>query len=66
VYIYSGQNGQIIRTYTGTIANDWLGAEAFSMGDVNGDGLVDYMLTAYGLAFAGVNGGSAYLVAGTP
>jgi hypothetical protein len=66
VYIYSGQNGQIIRTYTGTIANDWLGAEAFAMGDVNGDGLVDYMLTAYGLAFAGVNGGSAYLVAGTP
>jgi hypothetical protein len=36
------------------------------MGDVNGDGLVDYMLTAYGLSFAGVNAGSAYLVAGTP
>ncbi len=65
VYIISGKNGQIIRAYTGTIANDWLGAEAFPMGDVNGDGKVDYMLTAYGLAFAGVDGGHAYLVAGT-
>lgn len=65
-YVYSGKNGHVIRAYTGTIANDWLGADAFAMGDVNGDGVVDYMLTAYGLAFAGVNPGSAYLVAGTP
>jgi hypothetical protein len=48
------------------VAFDWLGAEAFPMGDVNNDGIVDYMLTAYGLAFACVNGGSAYLVTGTP
>lgn len=65
-YVISGKNGNILRTFTGTIAGDWLGAEAFPVGDVNGDGLVDYVLTAYGLAFAGVNGGSAYLVAGTP
>ncbi len=66
VYIISGKNGQVIRTYTGTLANDWLGAEAFAMGDVNGDGLVDYMLTAYGLSYVGVGLGQAFLVAGTP
>ncbi|MFZ0544317.1 MAG: VCBS repeat-containing protein, partial [Candidatus Promineifilaceae bacterium] len=65
-YVISGRNGRVLRTYTGTIPEDWLGSEAFAMGDVNGDGLVDYMLTAYGLAFAGGNAGSAYLVAGTP
>lgn len=66
VYVISGRNGRVLRTYTGTIANDWLGSDAFAMGDVNGDGVVDYMLTAYGLAFAGSGAGTAYLVAGTP
>src|SRR5262249_49075975 len=56
-YLVSGRNGQTLRTITDAVANDALGVDALGLGDVNGDGLTDYLLTTFN---------AAYVVAGTP
>ena len=56
-YLYSGQDGSLLRTMTGTTANVSLGVDALAVGDVNGDGHTDYMLTGFGVA---------HVIAGTP
>jgi hypothetical protein len=63
-YIYSGRDGRVLRTITGSVAGDSLGVDALSVGDVNGDRLPDYLLTAVGNSFAGVDVGHVYIVAG--
>jgi len=56
-YVYSGRNSKLIRTMTGTVAGVQLGFDAIGLGDVNGDGLVDFMLTGVGVA---------HVIAGNP
>lgn len=60
-FVYSGRTSAVLQTYTHNVAFAQLGFDANAMGDVNGDGRVDYLLTA-----ANDNGatGRAYLVAG--
>ncbi|MGK7296243.1 MAG: integrin alpha [Candidatus Wenzhouxiangella sp. M2_3B_020] len=55
-YVYSGRDGGVMRTYTGTGEDERLGFDALPLGDVNGDGLTDYLLTGVDVA---------YVVAGT-
>lgn len=52
-YLYSGANGTLLKTYTGRIPGDTFGFDAVGMGDVDGDGTVDLLITA---AWSGVNG----------
>lgn len=66
VYAISGGTGKTIDVMTGTIPGDWFGGDALAVGDVNGDGLTDYMITAYGLTAFGLDVGHAYIVAGQP
>lgn len=54
-YLVSGADGQVLRTMTGTIPWNYVGVDALSVGDVNGDDLTDYLLTGWG---------SLYLVLG--
>ena len=56
-YVYSGQDGTVLRTMTGSTANIYLGVDALAIGDVNGDGYTDYMLTGFGVV---------HVIAGTP
>lgn len=60
VYLYSGRDGAILRTITSSVANEFLGVDAIAIGDVNGDGLTDYILTGFGTTL-----GHVYMVAGT-
>ncbi|HEX6291769.1 MAG TPA: integrin alpha [Herpetosiphonaceae bacterium] len=60
-YLYSGRDGSIIRTFTSSLANEFLGVDAIGIGDTNGDGLTDYVLTGFGATL-----GHVYIVAGTP
>ena len=62
VYIHSGKDGSILHTVTGTLGQDALGVDALSVGDVNGDGNMDYMLTAVGQDFGGTDVGHLYIV----
>lgn len=46
-YLHSGADGTLLRTMTGTAPNAFLGVDAFSAGDVNFDGIPDYVLTGF-------------------
>ena len=63
VYLYSGRGARVLRTWTGTRAGEGLGYDNVAVGDVNGDGRVDFLLTA---ASSTTAPGRAYLVAGLP
>jgi FG-GAP repeat len=65
-YVFSGRTGAVIRTITGTVPGDQLGFDALAVGDTNGDGLIDFMVTAAGNSTTGAGLGSAYIVAGLP
>jgi hypothetical protein len=45
MFVYSGRNGKVIRTMTGNVAGERLGFDALAVGDVNGDGKVDFLIT---------------------
>jgi hypothetical protein len=60
-FVYSGRTSGVLQTYTHNVAFAQLGFDANAMGDVNGDGKTDYLLTAAGDSS---NTGKAYLVAG--
>jgi len=50
-YLFSGRDGGVIRTFTPTGAdNARLGFDALPLGDVNGDGIQDYLLTGVDVA----------------
>ncbi len=42
VDVYSGRTGAVLRSYTGASADDGLGRDAFTVGDVNGDTTPDF------------------------
>lgn len=60
-FIYSGIDGSIMQTYTHTVAGANFGFDANGMGDVNGDGVYDFLVTAA----SDFNGrGRAYVIDG--
>jgi len=64
VYVYSGKDGALLRTYTCRIAGDTLGFDATGVGDVDGDGAIDFLVTS---AWSGINGfqsGRVFIVSG--
>jgi hypothetical protein len=63
-YVFSGQDGSVLRTMTGQVKNDYVGVDALAVGDVNDDGLTDYLLT--GVDFDGTHLDHSYLIAGIP
>ena len=65
-YLRSGKDGSLMRTITGKIAGDQLGFDALAVGDVTGDGLTDYLLTAAGNSTTDADFGRAYIVPGIP
>lgn len=62
VGVYSGADGSLLHLATGSVQLDALGVDALPLGDLNGDGLPEYMLTAVGLDFFGLDVGHVYVV----
>ncbi len=58
VTVFSGKDGAVLQTMNHNVINSQLGFDAVGIGDVNGDGKFDYLLTA-------ANGNIVYVVAGT-
>lgn len=52
-YLYSGKDGALLKTYTCRTAGDTFGFDAVGMGDVDGDGTIDFLITS---AWSGIHG----------
>ncbi len=64
VYVYSGKDRSLLRTITGRLPGETFGFDATNVGDVDGDGVPDFLLTS---AWSGINGfqsGRVYIVSG--
>jgi hypothetical protein len=64
VYLFSGKDGSLMGTITCRIPGDTFGFDATGIGDVDGDGVIDFLLTS---AWSGVNGyrsGRAFIISG--
>jgi hypothetical protein len=52
-YLYSGKDGRLMKTYTCRIPGDAFGFDAVTLGDVDGDGTSDFLITS---AWSGIHG----------
>lgn len=64
IYVYSGKDSSILRTLTGKVVGETLGFDATGIGDVNGDGVVDLLLTSAWSAINGSQSGRMFIVSG--
>lgn len=60
-YLFSGGSGALLRTFTSTTAGENLGFDAVSIGDVDGDGVPDYLLSG---GISGTTSGRVLVVKG--
>ena len=66
VYLYSGRDGSLQREITGQVMGETFGFDATGVGDVDGDGVIDFLLTS---AWSAVNGGRTgrmFIISGAP
>lgn len=52
-YLYSGREGALLKTYTCRTPGDAFGFDAVGLGDIDGDGTADFLLTS---AWSGIRG----------
>jgi hypothetical protein len=63
-YVYSGQTGGVLWTFTGESAGDHFGQSVSGAGDVNNDGYDDLIVGAYLNDAGGSDAGRAYVYSG--
>lgn len=64
VVVYSGADGRVLQSFTSRVPGDTLGFDAVGVGDVDGDGHTDYLITAAWSMVNGIRSGRAFIVAG--
>lgn len=64
VYLYSCATGKLLRSWTCKQAGDTLGFDACGIGDVDGDGKIDFLLTSAWSNAKGPKTGRVFIVAG--
>lgn len=64
IYLYSGRDGSLIRTITGRVPGETLGFDATGVGDVDGDGTPDLLVTSSWSNINGFRSGRMYIVSG--
>jgi predicted negative regulator of RcsB-dependent stress response len=65
IYLYSGKDGSVLRTITGRVPGETLGFDATGVGDIDGDGKLDLLVTSSWSNVNGFRAGRMYIVAGT-
>ncbi len=64
VYVYSGKDHTLLRSITGQVAGETLGFDATGLGDVNGDGVPDLLVTSAWSAINGTKSGRIFVLSG--
>lgn len=64
VYLFSGKDASLLGTLTGKVPGETLGFDATGMGDVDGDGVADLLLTSAWSAINGARSGRMYVISG--
>jgi hypothetical protein len=65
--LHSGRDGSLLGSWVATLPNETFGFDTTGMGDVDGDGATDFLITnAWSEVVHGKQTGRAFLVAGTP
>jgi hypothetical protein len=62
VYVYSGKHGTLLRAITGKVMGETFGFDATGVGDVNGDGAIDLLLTSGWSPASGARSGRMFVV----
>lgn len=64
IQVFSGATGKVLQTFTGKVPGETLGFDAVGVGDIDGDGATDFLVTS---AYSMVNGfrsGRVFVLAG--
>jgi hypothetical protein len=61
-YLYSGRDGKLLKTYTCRIPGDTFGFDAVGVGDTDGDGTVDLLITSAWSGIKGNHSGRVFLI----
>ena len=61
-YLYSGADGRLIKTFTCRTPGDAFGFDAVTMGDVDGDGTSDFLITSAWSGIHGFHSGRVFIV----
>jgi len=62
-YLYSGKDGRLIKTYTCRVPGDTFGFDAVSIGDIDHDGSVDFLITSAWSAINHHHSGRVFVIA---
>jgi hypothetical protein len=62
IYLYSGRTRKLLRTITSRVPGDTLGFDAVGLGDIDGDGTQDLLITAAWSAIHGYHSGRVFIV----
>ena len=62
VTVFSGKDGSKLRTITGKILGETLGFDAVGIGDVDGDGIPDLLITSAWSGIHGYHSGRIYII----
>jgi hypothetical protein len=61
-YLYSGKDGKLVKTFTCRIPGDTFGFDAVTMGDVDGDGTTDFLITSAWSHIHGFHSGRVFVL----
>jgi len=66
VYLFSGANGSLVRAWTGKVMGETFGFDATGLGDVDGNGTIDLLVTSAWSALHGTHSGRVFVISSRP
>jgi hypothetical protein len=61
-YLYSGRDGRLLKTFTCRTPGDTFGFDAVGLGDVDGDGTADLLITSGWSGVSGHHSGRVFII----